>query len=728
MRLLVWLYKKSAADAVVESSAVCWRVSRQKANIKAIGGEMKYSKTMLQMGALVTMVSASQIMYAAELRTVAKPIPNRYIVILKESVARKPGEKSGVPTVAEVGRLISYEHKIKVARTYEHVVRGFSVQMDNAGLTKLLSDPRVDYVQQDGYVYASTTQLGAVWGLDRIDQKSNRLDGKYNYDTTASNVHVYVIDSGMRSTHTEFSGRVGQGFTAINDGFGTEDCYGHGTHVTGTIGGTEYGVAKNVIIHPIRVFGCTGVGSTSLTLSGVDWVVRNRKLPAVVNMSLQSDGDNLLDRGVVNMVNAGVTVVVAAGNNGKNACGFSPAREGAAITVAATDRTDSRSVFAVASSNYGGCVDIFAPGSDIISAWPSSDIGAAILSGTSMASPHVAGVAALFLAKNPTATPAQVASAIVSAGTPGVVKMPGSGSPDLLLYTQVPPPKPPTPDVYGISKQGASGKTEVHVLDGSKNYQSFKLHVATILGQTGGDASWSFDLGDYNRDGVLDLYAIKKQGAGGKTEAHVLNGAGNFQSFLANIATAQPATGTDERWVFNVADYNRDGVLDLYAIDRQGASNYTEVHVLNGVGNFQSYLGHHVTALGNSGVDARWAFRLGDYNRDGYIDVYAIDKAGASGKTEVHVLDGASKYTSFLAHVATISAQVGANNLWAFDLGDYNRDDILDVVGVLKQGATGTTELHVMNGSNGFQSFLLHVGTAQHTTGSDKSWDFLMQP
>ncbi len=284
------------------------------------------------------------------------------------------------------------------------------------------------------------------------------------------------------------------------------------------------------------------------------------------------------------------------------------------------------------------------------------------------------------------------------------------------------------PNLISIAKLGGSGKTEVHALNGTGTYQSFASHIATALHQTGNDASWAFALGDYNKDGAQDIYAIKKQGGSNTTEVHVLNGANGYQSFLLNSTTALHTTGLDTMWQFDVGDYDRDGTLDLYAINRMGASGKTEVHVLNGAGNFQSFLGHHATAMGQSGSDGSWVFKIGDYNKDGFADVYGIARMGGSGRTEVHVLNGANGYQNFLLQIATSLGQTGTNGAWNFTLGDYNRDGTVDLYSISKLSASNTTEVHALNGANNFQTFVLQTSTALHQTGSDYAWDFLVMP
>jgi subtilisin family serine protease len=243
-------------------------------------------------------------------------------------------------------------------------------------------------------------------------------------------VNVYVVDTGIRRTHTQFGGRAFSAFTAINDGRGSTDCHGHGTHVAGTVGGSTHGVAKRARLHAVRVLGCDGYGATSGVIAGVDWVRANHVKPAVANMSLGGSPSSSLDTAVRNSIAAGVTYAIAAGNSNANAANFSPSRVSEAIIVGSSTSSDVRSSF----SNYGSVVDIFAPGSSIPSAWSTSDTATRSISGTSMASPHVAGVAARYLQTHPSASPATVRSALVSASTTGRLSGLPTGTANRLLF------------------------------------------------------------------------------------------------------------------------------------------------------------------------------------------------------------------------------------------------------------------------------------------------------
>nr|CBM43234.1 serine protease [uncultured organism] len=391
----------------------------------------------MQLATLCAAIAMSLPAVGAELKRVEAPIKGQYIVVLKdEAQDTRRGAGVGLSQANDaMSRAVDLaaRHNLEVTQVYEHALKGFVVTNSNEkAMAALLNDPSVDFIEEDGMVYTMPTQTNATWGLDRIDQRNRPLNGTYVYNTTATNVRVYVIDSGILASHTQFGGRVSGGATGISDGRGTSDCNGHGTHVAGTVGGSVHGVAKGVRLIPVRVFGCTGGSANSTIISGIDWVRANHVKPAVANMSLGGGASAATDTATNNLINAGVTVVVAAGNSNANACNYSPARVANAITVGSTTNTDARSSF----SNFGSCVNIFAPGTNITSAWHTGTSATNTISGTSMASPHVAGVAALYLAGSPSASPATVRNYIYNRATTNVLSGIGSGSPNRLLFSQ----------------------------------------------------------------------------------------------------------------------------------------------------------------------------------------------------------------------------------------------------------------------------------------------------
>jgi uncharacterized protein (TIGR03382 family) len=358
-------------------------------------------------------------------------IENEYIVMLKGTPHARMAPAQRLEIDATIDRL-AVMHHATIERRYTTALRGFAARMPEADARALAEHPDVELVEQNALVHASTVQTEATFGIDRIDQRSLPLDSRYDYASDGAGVTVFVVDSGIRSTHVEFTGRInlGLGGTVIDDGLGSEDCDGHGTHVAGTIAGTVLGVAKKATVVPIRVLDCEGDGSYSGIVAAIDHVAANHPPKSVANLSLGGPASAAMDTSIRNLVASGVTVVVAAGNENQDACTFSPGREPTAITVASSTKTDARSSF----SNYGSCVDLFAPGSEITSAGIASDTAVATFNGTSMASPHVAGAAALFIAQNPSATPAQVTAALLASATPSKVTD-LVGSPNLLLYT-----------------------------------------------------------------------------------------------------------------------------------------------------------------------------------------------------------------------------------------------------------------------------------------------------
>ena len=335
-------------------------------------------------------------------------IPFNYIVVLDADTDVANGDAA---FAAQSANELAAAYGGVITNIYGHALNGYSAQMSEDRAIKLSQDPRVRFVEEDSVMQATVTQTNPPsWGLDRIDETDLPLSSSYSYTTTGSGVNVYIIDTGIRRTHTQFGGRAFIGFDAVGDGQNTNDCNGHGTHVAGTVGGSTVGVAKSVRLFAVRVLNCSGSGTNSGVIAGINWVTSNRILPAVADMSLGGGASTALDSAVRNSIASGVTYAVAAGNSNTNASTSSPARVAEAITVGSSTINDARSSF----SNFGSVVDIFAPGSSIVSSYRTSDTATATLSGTSMASPHVAGIAARILQSNPGASPATVRNTIVN--------------------------------------------------------------------------------------------------------------------------------------------------------------------------------------------------------------------------------------------------------------------------------------------------------------------------
>ncbi|MEU6757187.1 S8 family peptidase [Streptomyces sp. NPDC046685] len=359
-------------------------------------------------------------------------VPGSYIVTLKDTAAR---------STAPSGKAVARRHGAKIDRTYSAALNGYSVVASEAQATRLAADPAVKSVVQDRIFSVNSTQpTPPSWGLDRADQRMLPLNQSYTYpDQAGQGVTAYVIDTGLRITHQDFGGRASYGYDAIDNDMTAQDGHGHGTHVAGTVAGGSYGVAKKAKIVGVRVLDNSGYGTTAQVVAGIDWVTKNAVKPAVANMSLGGGADTALDNAVRNSIASGITYAVAAGNDGTSASKKSPARVTEAITVGATTRTDARAAY----SNYGPVLDVFAPGSGITSAWGTGDTATNTINGTSMATPHVAGAAAVYLSQNPASTPAQVASALLNSATPDRVTNAGTGSPNRLLHVGVLGPVPP---------------------------------------------------------------------------------------------------------------------------------------------------------------------------------------------------------------------------------------------------------------------------------------------
>lgn len=363
----------------------------------------------------------------------SRPITGHYIVVFRQTVADAHSEALSLAKL----------HGGQVQHVYSHAIKGFSASLPDAAVQALKQNPNVDYIEQDRTVALREAALPqaesqATWGLDRVDQVTRPLEGLYHYNYQGAGVNAFIIDTGLRSDHVEFTGRVQPGYNVAPDSTGvinstnTSDCNGHGTHVSGTVGGTVYGVAKGVTLIPVRVLDCAGSGSASGVIAGINWVAASPLRPAVANLSLGMSGiSTAVNSAVAGAVGKGVTMVVAAGNSNVDACTTSPASEPTALTVGATDSNDQRASY----SNWGSCLDLFAPGSNISSAWYTASNATAVLNGTSMASPHVTGVAALALAANPNASPTDVSAFLLANASANQLGAIGTGSPNRLLYS-----------------------------------------------------------------------------------------------------------------------------------------------------------------------------------------------------------------------------------------------------------------------------------------------------
>ncbi|MFJ8042432.1 S8 family peptidase [Kitasatospora sp. NPDC096147] len=473
-------------------------------------------------------------------------IEGSYIVTFADSV--------GSTEVASRAQQLAGRHGGSTTQLYTAALNGFAVKLSPAAARRLAAEPGVRRVEADGLAHVTGTQSNPPsWGLDRIDQTALPLDKSYTYPSTASNVTAYVIDTGVRLTHQDFGGRAVSGYDFVDNDSNASDCQGHGTHVAGTVGGSSYGVAKGVKLVSVRVLDCQGSAPWSTVIKGVDWVTANAAKPAVANMSIGGDTDQTLNDAVAKSIASGVTYAVAAGNSSKDACTSSPASLGAAITVGATDSSDSRASY----SNYGTCLDLFAPGSAIVSASNSGDSASTSMNGTSMASPHTAGAAALLLAANPSWTPQQVRDQLVADATTGKVTNAGSGSPNRLL------------------KVGGGGTTPPPTgkkFENTADYQikdnttvESPVSVTSVTGNAPANLSVAVDVRHTFR-GDLRLQLIAPDGSAYLLKDYNANdSADNVQATYTVNASSEAANGT---WKLRVTDnaVNDTGYVNAWSL------------------------------------------------------------------------------------------------------------------------------------------------------------------
>ncbi|MER5770699.1 S8 family peptidase [Streptomyces sp. NPDC001985] len=471
-------------------------------------------------------------------------IKDSYIVTLRDSA---------VDAGSRAGKALAAAYGAKINRTYEAALNGYAVQLSEAQAKKFAADPAVATVAQNRVFTTTATQTNPPsWGLDRTDQAALPLNQSYTYpDTAGEGVTAYVIDTGVRISHGDFGGRASYGYDAIDNDNTAQDGHGHGTHVAGTVAGTAHGVAKKARVVGVRVLNNAGSGTTAQVVAGIDWVTANAVKPAVANLSLGGGADATLDAAVRNSIASGITYAIAAGNSNADASNYSPARVTEALTVGSTTSTDARSSF----SNHGSVLDLFAPGSAITSAWNTNDTATSSISGTSMAAPHVAGAAALHLAANPSATPAQVSTALTGAATTGVVTSPGTGSPNRLLRVGAGGTQPPGDRFENVNDYAISDNTTVEspvTVSGVPGNAPAALSVPVDIKHT--------YIGDLRIDLVAPdgtVYNLKAYGSGGSAD--------NVNTTYTVNASSESANGV---WKLRVGDNAAQdtGKIDSWAL------------------------------------------------------------------------------------------------------------------------------------------------------------------
>jgi len=628
-------------------------------------------------------------------------VPGQYIVLFKSSEFG-PATAGRLDTeVASLGRSLAGRYGARVKTSWSRALTGMTASMSASAAAAMASNPQVALVEQDSVVRAIGSQSPVTWGLDRIDQRNLPLDNTYRYDTDGSIVTAYVIDTGIRTTHSEFAYyRAEWGTNTTGDGVDW-DCNGHGTHVAGTVGGATYGVAKGTQLVAVKVLGCNGSGTVSGVISGIDWVIANKALPAVANMSLGGSYSQALNQAVANATGAGIAMVVAAGNSyGSDACGTSPASAPSATTVGATDSSDTRADF----SNIGTCLDLFAPGVNITSATNSSDTSIGAKSGTSMAAPHVTGVAALYLNDDPGATPAMVVDTLTRHATSGKITNPGAGSPNLLLFsgTDI---EPGFEMIRWATKQGGYWDSQKWVAgdfngDGRTDFAKafncgnglacIDVHLSTLGGfvmqrwATNQGGYWDAQkwvVGDFNGDGKDDLAKSFNDSGLASIDVHLSSG-GTFG--IARWATRQGGFWDAQKWV--AGDFNGDGKDDLAKSFYDGGLASIDVHLSSG-GTFG--IARWATRQGGFWDAQKWV--AGDFNGDGKDDLAKSVFDGGLASIDVHLSSGGS---FGIARWATRQGGFWDAQKWV--AGDFNGEGKDDLAKSFYDGGLASIDVHLV--------------------------------